>query len=98
MRASLLDLLDGVLSCPLSGCSLVARTISLVDMCDLGNERVVRVGVGQHGADGKQDCGVVLVTHEFVNISCQLSLSGNNMGRRAVAYLLRWSEQDSIDL
>jgi hypothetical protein len=58
----LLDSLDGVLSCPLSGGSLVTRTVSLVDMCDLGNERVVRVGVGQHGADGKQDCGVVLVT------------------------------------
>jgi hypothetical protein len=94
----LLDSLDGVLSCPLSGGSLVTRTVSLVDMCDLGNERVVRVGVGQHGADGKQDCGVVLVTGKYVNIFCHPSLSSNQTGGYAAAYLLRWSEQDSIDL
>ena len=94
----LLDFLDGVLSCPLSGRSLVARTISLVDVCDLGNERVVRVGVGQHGADGKQDCGVVLVTDESVKISAIRRIRAIRPVRHAVTYLLRWSEQDSIDL
>jgi len=26
-------------------------------MCDLGNKRVVRVGVGEHGADGQKNFG-----------------------------------------
>lgn len=94
----MLDFLDGVLSCPLSGCSLVTRAVSLVDMCDLGNERVVRVGIGQHGADGEQDYGVVLVTNKSVNLSCHVLQSSSNSNKYTATYLLRWSEQGSIGL
>jgi hypothetical protein len=48
--------LDGVLSGPLPGGGLVASAVGLVDMCDLGDERVVGVGVCEHGADGEEHC------------------------------------------
>ena len=41
----------GVLAGPLSGGSLVLGPVSLVDVSDLRHEGVVRVGVGQEGAD-----------------------------------------------
>lgn len=60
--------LNGVLSGPLACGGLVAGTVGLVDVCNLGNERIVRVGVGQHGADGKEDCmlGLACVVMKFV--------------------------------
>ena len=48
--------LNGVLPGPLTRSGLAARAVGLVDVCDLGDKRVVRVGVGQHGADGKENC------------------------------------------
>jgi len=47
--------LDGVLASPFSSCVLISGTVSLVDMCDLGHQRIVRVGVCQHRADGEQN-------------------------------------------
>lgn len=49
------NILDRIFTSPLAGCSLVSRAIRLVDMCNLGNQGVVGVGIGQHGADRKQD-------------------------------------------
>jgi hypothetical protein len=54
-RQSRAGRLDGVLPRPLPGGGLVARAVGLVDVGDLGDERVVGVGVGQHAADGQQD-------------------------------------------
>ena len=48
--------LDGVLPGPLPGGGLVTRTVGLVDVCDIGYERVVGVGVCEHGADGEEHC------------------------------------------
>lgn len=45
-------MLDGVLSRPLSRCSLVPRAIGLVDMCDFRYERVIGIRICEHGADG----------------------------------------------
>jgi len=47
--------LDGVLPSPLPGCGFISRSIGLVDMCDLGDERVIGVGVCEHGADGEEN-------------------------------------------
>ena len=47
--------LDGVLPGPLPGSRLVPGTIGLVDVRDLGDERIVGVGVGEHRADREQD-------------------------------------------
>lgn len=47
--------LDCILASPLSGCRLVSRTVGLVHVRNLGDERVVGVGVRQHRADGKED-------------------------------------------
>lgn len=58
--------LDGVLAGPLAGGRLVSGAVCLVDVCDLGDERVVGVGVRQHGADGQQDYS-----------ACQLGFRGN---------------------
>ena len=48
--------LDGILTSPLARSGLVPRAVGLVNMCNLGDERVVGVGVSQHGADGEEDC------------------------------------------
>lgn len=45
---------DSVLASPLTSRRFVPRAVGLVDMGDLGHERVVRVGVCEHGADRKQ--------------------------------------------
>ena len=46
--------LDGVLPGPLPGGGLIAGAVGLVDVCDLGNQRVVGVGVCEHGADREE--------------------------------------------
>jgi len=59
--------LDGVLPGPLAGCRFVAGPVGLVDMCDLGNERVIRVWVRQHRTNTQQHCSDVsssLSTHD----------------------------------
>ena len=50
-------LLTGILASPLPSVCLVAGSVCLVGVCDLGNERIVGVGVSQHGADRQQDLG-----------------------------------------
>jgi hypothetical protein len=52
--------LDGVLPGPLPGGSLVAGAVGLVDVCDLGYQRVVGVGVCEHGADGEEHCDLLV--------------------------------------
>jgi len=47
---SFLYFLDGVLSGPLSSHSLVSSSVGLVDVSDLGNERVIGIRVCEHGA------------------------------------------------
>jgi len=49
--------LDGVLPGPLAGRRFVAGPVGLVDMCDLGNERVIRVWVRQHRTNTQQHFG-----------------------------------------
>lgn len=46
---------DGVFPGPLARSRLVASSVGLVDMCNLRHKRVIRVGIGEHGADGKKD-------------------------------------------
>ncbi len=52
-HAHLIQALDGVLASPLSGCRFVPGSVGLVDVCNLGDKRVVRVGVCQHRADAQ---------------------------------------------
>jgi len=46
--------LDGVFASPLSSHVFVSGAICLVDMCNLRHQRIIGVGVCQHGADGKK--------------------------------------------
>lgn len=46
---------DSVLASPFTGCRLVAGAIRLIDVGNLRNKRVIRVGVCEHGADRKQN-------------------------------------------
>lgn len=45
--------LDSIFAGPFPCRRLVSRAVGLVDMCDFGDERVVRVGVREHGADAQ---------------------------------------------
>jgi hypothetical protein len=47
--------LNGILAGPLAGRGLVSGSVGLVDVGNLGHQRVVGVGVRQHGADGQQN-------------------------------------------
>jgi hypothetical protein len=47
----------GVLAGPLTGGGLVLRAVALVNVSDVGHERVVGVGISQQGADGEQHLG-----------------------------------------
>lgn len=51
--------LNGVLAGPLPGGSLVSGTVGLVDVGDLWDKWVVWVWVGEHRADGKENCLIV---------------------------------------
>lgn len=73
--------LDGVLAGPLPGSRLILRPVRLVHVCNLGNQRVVGVGVGQHRADGEQDCSRLILTVAGFDVS----------SRAMLAYLWRWS-------
>lgn len=46
---------NSILACPFASRRLVPWTVRLVDVCDLGHQRVIRVGVCEHGADREQD-------------------------------------------
>jgi hypothetical protein len=48
---------DSVLAGPLASSRLVPGTVSLVDVGNLGHQRVVRVGICEHRADGKENLG-----------------------------------------
>jgi hypothetical protein len=85
--------LDGVLPGPLPGGGLVASAVGLVDMCDLGDKRVVGVGVCEHGADGEEHC-------VCVSMLIAWSITVSKIERRGMAvkidteegyaYPLRW--------
>jgi len=47
--------LDGVFASPLSSSGFVTSAVGLVYVGDLRDERVVWVGICQHGADGEQN-------------------------------------------
>jgi len=47
--------LDGILPRPLLGRVLVSLPLSLVNMCDFRDKRVVGVRVGKHGTDGQEN-------------------------------------------
>ena len=53
---------NSVLACPFASRRLVPWTVRLVDVCDLGHQRVIGVGVCEHGADREQDYKVMLET------------------------------------
>jgi hypothetical protein len=46
--------LHGILSCPFPGSVVVPIDVCLVDVCNLRNQGVIWVGVGQQGADGQE--------------------------------------------
>ena len=48
--------LDGVLPGPLPRCGLISCSVGLVDVGNLGDKRVVGVGVSEHRADGEENC------------------------------------------
>lgn len=48
--------LDGVLAGPLASGCLVSGTVGLVHVGDLWDKWVVWVWVGEHRADGKENC------------------------------------------
>jgi len=57
--------LGRILPGPFTGRRLVPGAVRLVDMCNLGNQRVIGVGVRQHRADGEQNCGTVSNMHRL---------------------------------
>jgi hypothetical protein len=73
--------LDGILASPLPGSRLILRPVCLVHVCDLRNERVIGVGVGQHRADREQD-------YRAVSLDGSTRRDSRNLLR---AYLWRWS-------
>ena len=42
---------------PLAGRIVVSSSIRFVEVGNLGHKRIIRVGVGQQGADGEEDLG-----------------------------------------
>ena len=54
--------LDSILAGPLPGCRFVPSPIGFVYVGDLGDERVIGIGVGEHRADGEEDYGRIRMT------------------------------------
>lgn len=48
--------LDSIFPSPFSSRGLIPDTVGLVDVGNLRDERIVRVGVGQHRANGQKNC------------------------------------------
>lgn len=46
--------LDSVFSGPLPSCSLIAASISFVDMSNFGNKGIIRIGIRQHRANTQE--------------------------------------------
>ena len=82
--------LDGVLASPLPGCRLIPGPVGLVDVCNLGDERVVGVGVGQHRADAQQHCA-----HISIAMARQAPGGGASIPLLMVSAGLHWSRRMS---
>jgi hypothetical protein len=81
--------LDGVLAGPFSCRVFVTRAVWLVDVCDFRDERIIRIRVCEHGANGEQDCVRLLVD----NIQqCRIG------PKKIITHLLRLSMLGSTDL
>lgn len=76
--------LDGKLASPLPSSSLITSPVGLIDVCNLGNQWIVRVGVCEHAADGEKNL--------YQSAHCIKSK------REERTDLLILSEQGSIDL
>lgn len=49
--------LNSIFSSPFSGGGFISRSIGLVDVSNLRNKRIIRVGISQQRADRKQNLG-----------------------------------------
>jgi len=52
---SMLRSLNGILPGPFTSCGFVPRTVGFVNMSNLRYQRIIRVGVREHGANRQED-------------------------------------------
>jgi hypothetical protein len=45
----------GGVTCPFPGGVFISLPVCFVDVCDFGDERIVRIGICEHRADGEED-------------------------------------------
>ena len=78
--------LNGILSSPFPGRRFVSRAISLVDVCDFRNKRVVRVGVSEHRADREKDwIGTISMLNGLKHIQVECTFRDGQSGTPLVS-------------
>lgn len=91
--------LNGILSSPFPGCRFVSRAISLVDVCDFGNKRVIRVGVGEHRADREKDwIGTISVLMGLKRVRVEITFGDSQCGTPLVSQDVKAYTSVGVDI
>lgn len=91
--------LNGILSSPLPGRRFVSRAISLVDVCDFRNKRVVRVGVSEHGADREKDwIGTISILNGLKHVQVECTFGDSQSGTPLVSQDIKAYTSVGVDV
>ena len=86
----------GISLCPLTRCGIVLIPVVLVQISDFGHERVVRVGIGEEGADREKhfrdgEGGRPLVLEDVeANATVRINVAVVDSGRKCTLGWLKW--------
>lgn len=91
--------LNGIFSSPLPGRRFVSRAISLVDVCDFRNKRVVRVGVSEHRADREKDWfGTISILNALKHVQVQFTFGDGQSGTPLVSQDIKAYTSVGVDV
>lgn len=91
--------LNGILSSPFPGRRFVSRAISLVDVCDFRNKRVIRVGIGEHRADREKNwIGTISVLNGLKRVWIEITFGDGQSGTPLVSQDIKAYASVGIDI
>lgn len=91
--------LNGILSSPLPSRRFVSRALSLVDVCDFRNKRVVRIGVSEHRADREKDwMGIISILNGLKNVQVDYTFRDGQSGTPLVSQDIKAYTSVGVDV
>lgn len=91
--------LNGILSSPFPCRRFVSRAISLVDVCNFRNKRVVRIGVSEHRADRQKDwIGTISILNGLKHVQVENTFGDGQSGTPLVSQNVQAYASVGVDI